>query len=133
MIRITGRQSDGTPVGGAIALALARVRLLVADAYRLGRRGGDDPGRTAARQLVADALVDLELALRAVADAGGLEAEQRYAIDRAATLRAALLDQPQGASPEFATGWRAAVLAATERAFGVGSPEANALKRLNLT
>lgn len=62
--RITRRNSDGTPVGGAIALTLARVRLLVADAYRLGRRGESDPGREAARQLVAEALADLELALK---------------------------------------------------------------------
>ena len=56
--------SDGTPVGGAIALALARVRLLAADAHRLGRRAPGDPGRQAAQRLVADALTDLELALQ---------------------------------------------------------------------
>ena len=123
------RGSDGTPVGGAIALALARVRLLLADAYRLGRRGESDPGREAARRLVADALIDLELALKSVADAGRLETGQRSATDRAATLRAALLDLPREASPEFAAGWRAGVLAATERAFGAGSPEVEAMKR----
>ena len=94
-------------MGGAIALTLARVRLLVADAYRLGRRGEQDAGKDAARQLVADALVDLELALKSVADAGRLETGQRYASDRASGLRAALLDLPRGASPEFAAGWRA--------------------------
>jgi hypothetical protein len=124
------RGSDGTPVRGAIALALARVRLLVADAYRLGRRGESDPGRQAARQPVADAMVDLELALKAVADAGRLEVGERYASDQAATLRAALLDLPPDASPEFAAGWQAAVLRAGERALGVGSPEAEALGRL---
>lgn len=117
-------------MGGAIALALARVRLLVADAYRLGRRGGNDPGREVARQLVADALVDLELALKSVADAGRLETGQRYASDRAAGLRAALLDLPRDASPEFAAGWRAAVLRAGEVAFGAESPEVEALERL---
>jgi hypothetical protein len=124
------RGSDGTPVRGAIALALARVRLLVADAYRLGRRGESDPGREAARRLVADAMIDLELALKSVADAGRLEVGQRYATDRAATLRAALLDLPRDGTPAFAAGWRAAVLTATERAFAVGSPEADAVSRL---
>jgi hypothetical protein len=91
-------------VASAIALALARVRLLVADAYRLGRRGEQDAGKEAARQLMADALVDLELALKSVADAGRLETGQRYANDKAATLRAALLDLPRDASPELAAG-----------------------------
>jgi hypothetical protein len=73
------------PRGGAIALTLARLRLLVADAYRLGRRGEQDGGKDAARRLVADAL-DLELALKSVADAGRLETGQRYVADRAAGL-----------------------------------------------
>ena len=77
--RCSLRLIDGTPVGGAIALALARVRLLVADAYRLGRRGEADPGKGAARQLVGDALVDLELALKSVADSARVETGQRYA------------------------------------------------------
>jgi hypothetical protein len=117
-------------VGGAIALVLARVRLLVGDAYRLGKRGRSDPGREAARQLLADALVDLELALKSVADAGRLETGQRYAADRAATLRAALLDIPLSRSPEFAEGWRAGLLTAAERAFGAGSAEVEALARI---
>jgi hypothetical protein len=124
------RGSDGTPVGGAIALALARVRLLVADAYRLGRRGEADAGRDAARRLLADAMVDLELALKSVADAGRLEVGQRYASDRAATLRATILDLPRDASPEFAAGWRSGLLVAAERGFDAGSPELAALERL---
>ena len=130
MTRITRRNSDGTPVGGAIALTLARVRLLVADAYRLGKRGEQDAGKGAARQLVADALADLELALKSVAEAGRLETGQRYASDRASGLRAALLDLPRDASPEFAAGWQAGLLSAAERAFGVGSLEVEALGRL---
>lgn len=95
--RAVQRGSYGTPVGGALALALARVRLVVADAYRLGRRGQGDVGREAARQLVADALVDLELALKSVADTGRLEASQRYVSDRPATLRASILDSASSA------------------------------------
>jgi hypothetical protein len=71
------RGSDGTPVGGAIPLTLTRVRVLVADAYRLGKRGYQDAGKEAARQLVADALVELELALKSVADAGRVDVRER--------------------------------------------------------
>ena len=44
--------------------------------------------------------------------------------------RAALLELPRDASPEFAAGWRAAVLRAGDVAFGTGSPEVEALERL---
>jgi hypothetical protein len=41
-----------------------------------------------------------------------------------------LLHLPRDSSPEFTAGWRAAVLKATEHAFGVGTPEMEALERL---
>lgn len=41
-------------------LAMARIRLLTADAYRLGCRDKAEPIRDAARELVSQALRDLE-------------------------------------------------------------------------
>jgi hypothetical protein len=60
---------EATPAGQAMSLAMARIRLLVADAYRLGQRGRNDPNRRTAQDVVRDAMADLELALRSIADA----------------------------------------------------------------
>jgi hypothetical protein len=46
-----------------MSLAMARIRLLAADAYRLGCRDKDNPNRDAARELVSQALRDLEMRL----------------------------------------------------------------------
>jgi hypothetical protein len=56
-----------------MALAMARIRLLMSDAYRLGQRGRSDPNRQTARELVRDAMADLEMVLRSIADAARCE------------------------------------------------------------
>lgn len=117
--------------GAAMSLAMARIRLLAGDAYRLGCRDKSDPSHQAGRELVNQALRDLELVLQGIRDAAAIEHSQRRANDTAAWLRAALLALPRETSDDFAAGWRGAVLRAAEHAFGVGSPEVEALERLS--
>jgi integrase len=81
-----------------MSLAMARIRLLVADAYRLGQRARNDSNRPTAQDLVRDAMADLELALRSIADAARpvLTAPQYDALLRTAeqihtTFRTALI------------------------------------------
>lgn len=122
---------DATGPGAAMALAMARIRLLAGDAYRLGCRDKSDPSHRAGCELVNQALRDLELALRGIRDAVAVEQSQWRANDTAAWLRAALLAVPRETSSEFAAGWRAAVLRAAEHAFGADSPEVEGLERLS--
>jgi len=122
---------DATGPGAAMALAMARIRLLAGDAYRLGCRHKSDPSHRASPDLVTQALRDLDLVLHGIRDAAAIEHSQGRANDTAAWLRAALLALPREASSEFAAGWRAAVLRAAEHAFGAGSPEVEGLERLS--
>jgi len=71
-----------------MSLAMARIRLLVADAYRHGCRQQGDPNRETARELVSQAMQDLEFVLRAIRDAATIESGQRAASHTAAWLRA---------------------------------------------
>ena len=79
---------------------------------------------------MSQALRDLELVLRGIRGSATIESGQRAASHTAAWLRASLLHLPRDASPEFAAGWRAAVLKAADHAFGAGTPEVEALERL---
>ena len=121
---------EATPAGQAMSLAMARIRLLVGDAYRLGQRGKADPNRQTAQDVVRDAMADLELALRAIADAARFEDTREAAMLSAGSLRGARLGAPPGESAEFLDGWDAAVTCVAERLFGVDSSEVKALERL---
>lgn len=129
MTRVRGMW-EATPAGQAMSLAMARIRLLVGDAYRLGQRGKTDPNRQNAQDLVRDAMADLELALRAIADAARFEDTREAAMLSAGSLRGARLGAPPGESAEFLDGWDAAVTCVAERLFGVDSSEVKALERL---
>jgi len=113
-----------------MSLAMARIRLLTADAYRLGCRDKSEPNRDAARELVSQALRDLEMVLQGIRDATIIDHGQRRAGDTAAWIRGAALSIPRDASPEFAAGWREAVLHLADRAFPFGTPEFQAIERL---
>ena len=87
--------------------------MLVGDACRLGQHGKSDPNRLTAQDAVLDAMVDLELPLRAIATQPGSRTR----------------GTPSG-SAEHLDGWDAAVTCVAERVFGVGSAEVKALERL---
>jgi hypothetical protein len=121
---------EATPAGQAMSLTLARVCLLVADAYRLGQRQRGDPNRESASQLIRDALADLELGLRSIADAVQLDNRRVESLGFAGVIRGARLGAPPQESAEFLDGWDAAVKCVAERLFGVDSAEAKALQTL---
>jgi hypothetical protein len=97
------------------------------DAYRLGQRGRADPNRQTAQDLVRDAMADLELALRAIADAAPFEDTREASMLFAGSIRGARLGAPPGESAEFLDGWDAAVRCVAERLFGLQSAEVKAL------
>ncbi len=103
MTRVRGMW-EATPAGQAMSLAMARIRLLVGDAYRLGQRGKADPNRQSAQDLVRDAMADLELALRAIADSARFEDTREAAILSAGAIRGARLGAPPGESAAFLDG-----------------------------
>ena len=113
-----------------MSLAMARIRLLVADAYRLGQRGRGDPNRQTAQDLVRDAMADLELALRSIADAARCEDTRAVSMLFAGSIRSARLGAPPAESPEYLDGWDAAVACVAERLFGDDSAEVKALETL---
>jgi hypothetical protein len=121
---------EATPAGQAMSLTLARVRLLAADAYRLGQRQRGDPHREAANQLIRDALADLELGLRSVADAVRLDGQRAESFAFVGALRGARPGAPPAESAEYLDGWDAAIRYVAERFFGVDSPEVKALEML---
>jgi hypothetical protein len=106
----------------------ARIRLLVADAYRLGQRGQKDPNRQTSQDLVREAMTDLELALRGIADAARCEDTRAVSMRFAGSIRSARLGAPPTESPGYLDGWDAAVACVAERLFGVDSPEVKALE-----
>ena len=91
---------EATPAGQAMSLAMARIRLLVADAYRFGQRRRGDPNRQTAQDLVRDAIADLELALRSIADAARCEDTRAVSMLFAGSIRSARLSAPPAESPE---------------------------------
>jgi hypothetical protein len=113
-----------------MSLAIARIRLLVSDAYRLGQRGRGDPNRQTARDLVRDAMVDLEMVLRSIADAARCEDTREASLLFAGSIRGARLGAPPGESAEYLEGWDAAVACVAARLFGVDSAEVRALNGL---
>jgi hypothetical protein len=121
---------EATPAGQAMSLAMARIRLLVADAYRLGQRARTDPNRQTAQDLVREAMADLELALRSIADAARCEDTHAVSMLFAGSIRAARLGAPPTESAEYLDGWDAAVSCVAERLFGVDSAEVKALGSL---
>jgi len=92
-----------------MSLAMARIRLLVADAYRLGQRGQKDPNRQTSQDLVREAMTDLELALRGIADAARCEDTRAVSMLFAGSIRSARLGAQPAESPEYLDGWDAAV------------------------
>jgi hypothetical protein len=126
MTRVRGLW-EATPAGQAMSLTLARIRLLVADAYRLGQRQRTDPNREAAKQLVRDAMADLELALRSIADAVQLDSRRLDSLSNAGAIRGARLGAPPQESAEYLDGWDAAIACVAARLFGEDSPEVKAL------
>src|SRR5262245_7387277 len=104
-----------------MSLAMARIRLLVADAYRLRQRQRSDPNRQTAQDLVREAMADLEMILRSIADAARCEDTRAAAMVFVGSIRGARLGAPPGESPEFLDGWDAAVGCVAERLFGVES------------
>jgi hypothetical protein len=129
MTRVRGLW-EATPAGQAMSLTLARIRLLVADAYRLGQRQRTDPNREAAKQLVRDAMADLELGLRSIADAVQLDGRRLESLGFAGVIRGARLGAPPHESPEYLDGWDAAIACVAGRLFGEESPEVKALETL---
>jgi hypothetical protein len=113
-----------------MALAMARIRLLVGDAYRRGLRGQSDPNRQTARDLVRDAMADLEMVLRSIADAPRCEDTREASMLSAGSVRGARLGPPAGESAEYLDGWDAAVTCVAERLFGADSAEVRGLKGL---
>jgi hypothetical protein len=113
-----------------MSLAMARIRLLVSDAYRLGQRSRTDPNRQTARDLVRDAMADLEVVLRSIADAARCEDTREASMSFAGSVRGARLGAPTGESAEYLDGWDAAVTCVAERLFGADSAEVRALKGL---
>jgi hypothetical protein len=121
---------EATPAGQATSLAMARIRLLVADAYRLGQRGRNDPNRRTAQDVVRDAMADLELALRSIADAARCEDTRAASMLFAGSIRSARLGAPPNESAEYLDGWDAAVRCVAERLFGEESAEVKTLETL---
>jgi hypothetical protein len=129
MTRVRGTW-EATAAGQAMSLTLARVRLLVADAFRLGQRQRGDPNREAAKQLVGDAMADLELSLRSIADAVQLDGRRLETLVFAGAIRGARLGAPPQESAEYLDGWDAAIACVAERLFGEDSAEVKALGTL---
>jgi len=129
MLRVRGPW-EATPAGQAMSLAMARIRLVVGDAYRLGQRGRGDPNRQTAQDLVRDAMGDLELVLRGIADAARCEDTREASMLFAGLIRSARLAAPPGESVAFLDGWDAAVTCVAARLFGVDSAEVKALETL---
>jgi len=75
-------------------------------------------------------MADLELALRAIADAARLEDTREASMLFAGSIRGARLGAPPGESAEYLDGWDAAVTGVAERLFGVDSAEVRALEIL---
>ena len=121
---------EATPAGQAMSLAMARIRLLVADAYRLGQRGQKDPNRQTSQDLVREAMTDLELALRGIADAARCEDTRAVSMLFAGSIRSARLGAQPAESPEYLDGWDAAVRCVAERLFGGESAEVKTLDAL---
>jgi hypothetical protein len=113
-----------------MSLAMARIRLLVSDVYRLGLRGRSDPNRLTARDLVRDAMADLEMVLRSIANAARCEDTREASMLFAGSMRGARLGAPTGESAEYLDGWDAAMACLAERLFGADSAEVRALKGL---
>ena len=78
-----------------MSLAVTRIRLLVGDAYRLGQRGRSDPNRQMARDLARDAMADLEVVLRSIADAARCEDTREASMLFAGSVRGARLEARQ--------------------------------------
>src|SRR6266511_1403330 len=83
----------------------------------LGQRQQGDPNREAANQLVRDAMADLELALRAIADAARCEDTRAVSMLFAGSIRGAHLGAPSEQSPDYLDGWDAPVRVVGERRF----------------
>jgi hypothetical protein len=75
-------------------------------------------------------MADLELALRAIADAARCEDTRAVSMLFAGAIRGARLAAPPAESTEYLDGWDAAVTCVAERLFGVDSAEVKALETL---
>jgi hypothetical protein len=129
MTRVRGLW-EATPAWQAMSLTLARIRLLVADAYRLGQRQRTDPNREAAKQLGPGC--------DGGSRAGPPEHRRCGAAGRSAggivrfcgVIRGTRLGASPHESAEYLDGWDAAIACVAARLFGEGSPEVKALETL---